>query len=183
MKSNDRPQPVRHRRASRGGAERAGYRKPGPAPQIQSRAITPTQIPASSSSHHARQRTPIKQSSRGGPGLAFETWDFSFTRPQISNTRPGPPLLFWNTDCIVAPSFASLETMAQGGSEWNPQLTCFTHFLPNNHLVAFSISVFCTGLVKILSPCPMFIYTILYCVFVHTTGISPYVNRPLIPSG
>jgi hypothetical protein len=29
----------------------------------------------------------------GGPGLGFETWDFSFTRPQVSKARPGPPML------------------------------------------------------------------------------------------
>ena len=29
-------------------------------------------------------------------------------------------------------------------------------FLPSSHVVAFSMSVFCTGLVKILSPWPIF---------------------------
>src|ERR1700678_2707469 len=55
--------------------------------------------------------------------------------------------------------------------------------LLRSHSAAFCISVFCTGLLKILSPWPMFIYTILYCVLVQTTGTSPEVSNPLMPSG
>ncbi len=71
-------------------------------------------------------------------------------------------------------AFASLSMQSRSGSQEEysrdsvVERICDSHLSftgcpwPNNHSAALEINMFCTGLVKTLSPCPIFMYSILY---------------------
>src|ERR1700759_3122876 len=56
------------------------------------------------------------------------------------------------------------------------------YFLPS-HKMASSNILFCKAEVMFISPWPIFIYSILYLVLVHTTGISPSRIISFLPKG